>query len=179
MKSFISSFHLAGPSQKLKTRLAVTVTAALALLAALLPSSFAQPSANESDNTQSAEILQLLSDFHGALSYGGDITAMMSLWAEDSSITLNGVAHNGKGAVQTFFTTGGYFLHNWVSLAPEYKTVISIHGNTAEATTQCVAIDLTVTPMVVRSVIQVNATIVKQQGKWIFTSMNNTSPAPL
>lgn len=132
-----------------------------------------------SEEAQIAEIDQLLADFHGALSYGGDITAMMSLWTENSSITLNGTPHVGKAAVQTFFTTGGYFLNNWVSLAPEYKTQITIHGNTAEAITQCVAIDLNSSPMVVKSVIQVNATLVRKGGKWLFTSMNNTTPAPL
>jgi len=131
------------------------------------------------DNAQVAELDQLLADFHGALSYGGNITKMMSLWADNSSITLNGTAHVGKDAVKTFFTTGGYFLNNWVSLAPEYKTQITIHGNTAEAITQCVAIDLNSTPMVVKSVIQVDATMVRMGGKWLFTSMNNTTPAPL
>jgi len=128
---------------------------------------------------QEAEILQLLADFHGALSYGGDLAAMSSIWAEDSSITLNGVSHVGKPAVMTFFVTGGYFLNNWVSLAPEYKTQIKVHGDRAEATTQCVAIDLNASPMVVKSVIQVDATAVRHHGKWLFTSMNNTTPAPL
>lgn len=126
-----------------------------------------------------AELDQLLADFHGALSYGGDITNMMSLWDQDCSITFNGTPHAGRAAVQSFFTSGGYFLNNWVSLAPEYKTQITIKGNTAQASTQCVAIDLSVTPNVVKSVIQVNATMVKKGGQWFFTSMNNTSPAPL
>jgi hypothetical protein len=138
-----------------------------------------QPAAEAADNTQVAELEQLAADFHGALSYGGNITAMMSLWADDGSITLNGVPHVGRANVQTFFTTGGYFLNNWVSLAPEYKTQITIHGNTAEISTQCVAIDLNASPMVVKSVIQVNATCEKIRGKWLFASMNNTSPAPL
>jgi hypothetical protein len=85
----------------------------------------------------------------------------------------------GQDAVQTFFTTGGYFLHNGVSLVPEYKTTITVHGHTAEAATQSVAIDLMVTPRVVRSVMQVNATAVKLEGKWLFRSMNHTTPAPL
>ena len=104
---------------------------------------------------------------------------MMSLWADNSSITFNGTAHVGKPAVQAFFQSSGYFLNNWVSLAPEYKTQITIHGNTATITTQCVAIDLNASPMVVKSVIQVNATCEKIRGKWLFTSMNNTTPAPL
>jgi hypothetical protein len=126
-----------------------------------------------------AELDQLAANFHGALSYGGDITAMMSLWTENSSITLNGTPHVGKAAVQAFFQGNGYFLNNWVSLAPEYKTQITIHGDTATITTQCVAIDLSVSPMVVKSVIQVNATCERIKGQWFFTSMNNTSPVPL
>jgi hypothetical protein len=126
-----------------------------------------------------AELDQLLADFHGDLSYGGNMTEMMSLWAADSSLTLNGTAYNGKAAVQSFFASSGYFHNNWVSLAPEYKTQITVHGDRAEATTQCVAVDLTVTPNVVKAVIQVNATAERHAGKWIFTSMNNTSPAPL
>ena len=130
-------------------------------------------------SAQVAELDQLAADFHGALSYGGNITNMMRLWADNSSITLNGTAHVGKAAVQAFFQGSGYFLNNWVSLAPEYKTVITVHGNRAEITTQCVAIDLTASPMVVKSVIQVNATCEKTRGTWLFTSMNNTTPAPL
>ena len=139
----------------------------------------AGPSAEAADNTQVAELDQLAADFHGALSYGGNINDMMNLWADNSSITLNGTADVGKAAVQAFFQSGGYFLNNWVSLAPEYKTVITVHGHSANISTQCVAIDLNASPMVVKSVIQVNATCEKVRGRWLFTSMNNTTPAPL
>lgn len=157
-----------------------TIVALLALLAGNLPDTARADSGGQlKENTQTAELLQLLADFHGALSYGGNITAMMSLWTDDSSITLNGTPHVGKAAVQTFFVTGGYFLNHWVSLAPEYKTQIIVHGDTAEFSTQCVAIDLNATPMVVKSVIQVTGIAVKVKGEWMFQSMNNTTPAPL
>jgi hypothetical protein len=166
--------------------LSILAVVALASSALFTPARAAGGSHHDDEDGQSlaqvAEVQQLLTDFHGALSYGGDITAMMSLWADDSSITLNGVAHIGKPAVQTFFTSGGYFLHNWVSLAPEYKTQITVHGHTAEATTQCVAVDVDPSSPTfhhVLSVIQVNATAERHEGKWLFTSMNNTSPAPL
>lgn len=137
------------------------------------------PAVPKPENTQVAELDQLAAEFHGALSYGGNITDMMSLWADDSSFTLNGVSHVGKAAIQANFLASGYFLNHWVSLAPEYKTVINIHGDDAEISTQCVAIDLSVSPMVVKSVIQVSATCKKIHGKWLFTSMNNTAPATL
>jgi hypothetical protein len=185
MKQLKNSMVLGTLRQKL-----LATVAGLAIAGIAAASLFVGPKASGRDGqagweehvhalVQVAELDQLLADFHGALSYGGNLTAMMSLWADDSSITFNGALHAGKDGVQAFFANGGPFHHNWVSLAPEYKTQITVHGNTAEATTQCVFIDLTTTPNVVLSVIQVNATMVKHEGKWVFTSMNNTSPAPL
>jgi hypothetical protein len=124
-----------------------------------------------------AEVLDLLAAYHGALAYGGNATAMASLWADDGSLTLNnGTPYLGKTAVLGFFTSGPYFTHNWVSLAPEWKTTISIHGNTAEATTECIATDPVAN--VVKGIIQVNVTCKKIRGQWLFTNMNNfTQPS--
>ena len=129
---------------------------------------------------QEAEVLQLLADYHGALAYGGDIDAMASLWAEDSSLTLNsGAPYIGKAAVLGFFSNGPYFSHNWVSLAPEWKTTITVRGHRAEATTECIATDVSVTPNVIKGVIQVNAIMEKRGGKWLFIQMNNISLSEL
>jgi hypothetical protein len=195
MKKLNISLNSMSMRQKLTAYLAATATVAVVTLAGSLwvggATAMPQPGLISQDRqavewlqkiydqAQVAELDQLAADFHGALSYGGNITNMMSLWTDDSSITLNGTAHVGKAAVQAFFQGSGYFLNNWVSLAPEYKTQIAIDGDTATITTQCVAIDLSASPMVVKSVIQVNATCEKVMGKWQFTSMNNTAPAPL
>ena len=123
-----------------------------------------------------AGVLQLLAGYHGALAYGGNLDAMASLFADDSSLTLNnGSPYIGKAAVLSFFANGPYFSHNWVSLAPEWKTTITVQGNTAQATTECIATDVSVTPNVIKGVIQLNATCELQGGKWVFTHMNNYS----
>ena len=195
MQKLNSSLKLNQVRQKLTTYLAATATVAIVTLAGSvwLGGANAAPHHDQRgedrqaakwlreiyDQAQVAELDQLAADFHGALSYGGNITNMMSLWADNSSITLNGTAHVGKPAVQAFFQGSGYFLNNWVSLAPEYKTQITVQGDTAQISTQCVAIDLTASPMVVKSVIQVSATCERRLGKWLFTSMNNSTPAPL
>ena len=121
-----------------------------------------------------AGVADLLSAYHGALAYGGDINAMASLWADGSSLTLNnGTPHVGKDAVLAFFANSPYFSHNWVSLAPEWKTTITVRGNLAQATTECIATDVSVSPNVVRGVIQVNATCEMIGGQWFFINMNN------
>ena len=165
-----------------------TILAALAALAVIALASSAllsptraagSPGHGDEDGqplAKEAEVLQLLTDYHGALAYGGNLEAMASLWAEDSTLTLNnGTPYIGKDAVLAFYAAGPYFTHNWVSLAPEWKTTVTVHGNTAEATTECIATDVSVTPNVVRGVIQLNATAVRRNGKWLFTSQVNFS----
>jgi hypothetical protein len=123
------------------------------------------------------EVLQLLADYHAALAYGGDkLVAMASLWAEDSRLTLTALnntktSYVGKDAVLGFFENGPYYHNNWVSLAPEWKTTVTVHGDRAEATTECIATDPVAN--VIKGVIQVNATAVRHHGKWLFISMDN------
>jgi|GEM_PF-2487439 len=183
MKQLNSLFHstaLARARGGLLAGLAALAVVALATSALLTPTRAAGSSQHDDEDrqplAQEAEVLQLLADYHGALAYGGNITAMASLWAEDSTLTLNnGTPYVGKAAVLGFFANGPYFSHNWVSLAPEWKTTLTVHGNTAEATTECIATDVSVTPNVIKGVIQVNATAVRHEGKWLFISMDNFS----
>jgi hypothetical protein len=46
-----------------------------------------------------------------------------------------------------------------------------VHGDRAEATTECIATDPVAN--VIKGVIQVNATAVRHHGKWFFISMDN------
>ena len=160
--------------------LAALAVIALASSALLTPARAAGGPHHEDEDGQplakEAEVLQLLAGYHGALANGGNIDAMASLWAEDSTLTLNnGTPYVGKAAVLGFFANGPYFSHNWVSLAPEWKTTVTVHGHTAEATTECIATDVSATPNVVKGVIQVNMTAVRHEGKWLFISMDNFS----
>jgi hypothetical protein len=162
------------------TGLAVLAVIALASSTLLTPTRAAGGPHDEDGDGQplakEAEVLQLLSDYHGAIAYRGNLAAMASLWAEDGTLTLNnGTPYVGKDAVLAFYAAGPYFHNNWVSLAPEWKTTVTVHGNTAEATTECIATDVSVTPNVVRGVIQLNATAVRRNGKWLFTSQVNFS----
>jgi hypothetical protein len=110
---------------------------------------------------------------------------MSNLWVEGSLLTFSNTvttatsSFSGKDAVMSFIANGGFFKNNWVSLAPEYKTLVTVYGDTAHVSTQCVGIDLTASPMVVKSVIQVEADVVRQGDKWLFVVMHNSSPAPL
>ena len=157
--------------------LAALAVIALASSALLSPARAAGGPQHEDEDgqplAQEAEVLQLLSDYHAALAYGGDkLVAMACLWVEDSTLTLNnGTPYVGKDAVLGFFENGPYYHNNWVSLAPEWKTTVAVHGDRAEATTECIATDPVAN--VIKGVIQVNATAVRHHGKWLFISMDN------
>lgn len=195
MKTLNSSFTSSRLMRKLGVYLAATATVAIVSLttSAWLSRANAEQHYGQSgydreagewllatyNKAQTAEILQLLADFHEDISYGGNLTALMNLWADNSSLVFNGTTNSGKAGVQAFFANGGPFHNNWASLAPEYKTQITVSGDEANFVTQCVFIDLSVTPMVVKSVVQVTGRAEKVHGKWIFKSMNNSSPAPL
>src|SRR5579863_3752632 len=100
MKKFTLSFNSSPLLRRLGLGLAGTAAVGVLVFAGsglFAPTSAqAGPSGDKHADRQVAELDQLLADFHGALSYGGNLTAMMSLWTEDSSLTLNGVAHDGK-----------------------------------------------------------------------------------
>jgi len=155
--------------------LAVIALAGAALLAPTRAAGTAQTASNAGNSrADEAAILDVLSGYHGALAYGGDIQLMASLWADDSLLTLNnGAPYVGKDAVLGFFANGPYFHNYWVSLAPEWKTTVTVLGNRAQTTTECIATDMSVTPHVIKGVIQVNATLEKQKGQWVFIQMDN------
>ena len=46
-------------------------------------------------------------------------------------------------------------------------------GQYGEATTECIATDMSVTPHVIKGVIQVNAICEKRGGQWLFIEMDN------
>jgi hypothetical protein len=179
MKQLNRLFHLITLNHRGKAFLTcVAVLAGIALSSSIqhTRAQDAQITANGNPAALRAEVLDLLSAYHGALAYGGDIDAMGNLWADNGSLTLNnGTPFVGKAAVLGFFQSTGYFSHNWVSLAPEWKITVTVQGNIAYATTECIATDVSVSPNVVKGQIQVNAICQKLNGKWFFIQMNNFS----
>jgi len=179
MKQLNRLFHSVSLTQARGAILAGVAVLAVVVLSSLALHSRAQTVADSQSADPlvlQAEVAELLSGYHGALAYGGNLDAMASLWADNSSLTLNnGNPYVGKAAVLGFFANSPYFSHNWVSLAPEWKTTVTVQGNIAQATTECIATDVSVTPNVVRGVIQVNATCQRIGGKWFFIQMKNFS----
>ena len=171
MKNLKQLFRLNPLARMVGTYLAATATVAVVALAAsnVLGPARAANAPDGENNTQVAELYELQAAFHHAASHGGDIDAMMALWADDSSITVGGVLYSGKDAVRDFFANhSGAFKHNWVSLAPAFKTEFNIHGNTADIYFECHYADPSVTPYVLKSDISATGNVRKVNGTWLF-----------
>ena len=151
----------------------LAVIAAIAVVAVTtstpLGSARAAGGLKDKHGAQLAELYELQAAFHAAASHGGDIDAMMQLWADDGSLTVGDVVYSGKDGVRDFFANhSGAFKHDWVSLAPAFKTQFDIHGNTADIYFECHYGDLSVTPYVLRSDISATGTAKKVNGTWVF-----------
>ncbi len=178
LKQLFGSRPLAGT---IGTYLTATATVAVVVLAAsnLFARARAASAPNGENNTQVAELYELQAAFHAAASHGGDIEAMMALWADDGSLTVGDVVYSGKDAVRDFFANhSGAFKHDWVSLAPAFKTQFDIHGNTADIYFECHYADPSVTPYVLRSDASAAGTVKKVNGTWLFWNIVGGS-APL
>ena len=171
MKNLKQLFRSNPLARTVSAYLAACVTLAVVTLTAsnFLGHASAAGGAENPNNTQVAELYELQAAFHRAASHGGDIEAMMQLWADDSSITVGGVLYSGKDGVRDFFANhSGAFKHNWISLAPAFKTEFDIHGNTAGIYFECHYADPSVTPYVLKSDISATGTVEKVNGTWVF-----------
>jgi hypothetical protein len=136
-------------------------------------------------NTQTAEILALLSAVHELTSYNGDpaikathFAAWKELWAEDATFVINNaVTFDGREAIFTGFFAGAPFFNNsWIGLSPSFRTEVEVHGNTAEVYLECIFLNLNKTVVAERSL---HGTIRKIDGNWRFWRMRNDPAQPL
>jgi hypothetical protein len=167
----ISKIFGSGPlGRTVGTYLAATATVAVVAVVGshLLGRASAAGGPGGENNTQVAELYELQAAFHGAASYGGDLEAMMQLWADDGSLTVGAVVYSGKDGIRDFFAnTSGAFKHHWVSLAPAFKTQFDIHGNMADIYFECHYADPSVIPYVLKSDVSATGTAKKVNGRWV------------
>ena len=157
----------------------VCVIAVIASVATgLLSPANAAPHRHESDDfdrlgelyrkAQVADLYELQAAFHEAASHGGNVDQMLSLWADDGSLAVGATVYAGKDGLRNFFSNvSGAFKHDWVSLAPAFKTQFDIRGDTAEIYFECHYADPSVTPYVLKSDISATGTAKKVHGKWL------------
>jgi hypothetical protein len=162
MNHIIKSFGSSALAGRLGAYLAATATVGVLALgaSALFSRAHADARWDESERAELAalvqkaqlyEISQLEVGFHRAGSYGGNLDALMELWADDATFTSGTNVYSGKDAIRAVFGSGGAYTHYWVGLTAAFKLTAELHGDTAELSFQCDYIDPSTTPPVDRA----------------------------
>lgn len=129
-------------------------------------------------------IYQLQAAFHRAKSTQ-DLDLMMSLWAEDATLIVQGDAnspYSGSDKLRAFWQGSGSFTHRRLSLVPSFKTQISVGHNGDRAWLYFECHDVGDYDLPTRSIAAdlFLAGIVRNvRGSWVFANMTAGKAFPL
>jgi ketosteroid isomerase-like protein len=142
----------------------------------------ARTAAGSPESVQVAEIYQLQAAFHRAKTTQ-DLNLMMSLWAPDATLAIQGDPHSpytGTAALRAFWQNSGSFTHRRFSLVPSFKTQIDVHGNQAQLYFECHDIgDYDLATRFIASDTFLAGTVSNLGGTWVFAGMTAGSSFPL
>jgi hypothetical protein len=128
------------------------------------------------------EIYELQAAFHRAKSTQ-DIDLMMSLWAEDASLTIIGDPNSpyiGFDKLKSFLLSTGSFTHRRFSLVPSFKIQIDVHGDEAFLYFECHDIgDFDLPSRFIAGDTFVGATVRRVEGKWVFWNATSGKASPI
>jgi SnoaL-like domain len=99
-----------------------------------------------------------------------NLDLMMSIWAQNATMTIGGSTVTGKVAIREVFAKAGPFQpqNNWVSDTPEYKIRATVNGNRGTLYFECHYVD--VDTQKVASVVAADQQVQKINGKWLITN---------
>jgi SnoaL-like domain len=129
-----------------------------------------------------AQIYQLQAAFHQAKT-AQDIELMMSLWAPNGTLTVQGdpkSPHAGREQLREFWLHSGSFKNQRFSLVPSFKTRIAVRGNDASLYFECH--DVAEYDQPTRNIINdtfLAGTLRNVGGKWVFYDMSAGPATPL
>jgi hypothetical protein len=138
--------------------------------------------ADEEGGAGVGEVYRLQAAFHRAKTTQ-DIDLMMSLWAEDATLTNQGDPNSpyvGAGRLRAFWLNSGSFTHRRFSLVPSYKIQIDLRGHTGFLYFECHDIgDYDLATRFIASDTFLAGTIRRIDGSWAFQAMTAGKAFPL
>jgi hypothetical protein len=144
----------------------------------------ARASAPATDTERAAigEIYQLQAAFHRAKT-NQDIDLMMSLWAPDGVLHVQGDPNSPYAAavaLRTFWLNSGSFKNHRFSLVPSFKTTIDVQGAQAYLYFECH--DVANYDQPTRTIVGdtfLAGTVRFEAGRWLFADMTAGKSSPL
>jgi len=114
--------------------------------------------------------------FHKATS-SKDIELMMSLWADNATLTVGTQTYTGKDEIRNFWLTKAAPFqpqNTWVSDTPAYKIVATVDGDKGTLYFECHFIDAATRE--VKNVTAQNASVARINGGWGITTSLAAAP---
>jgi hypothetical protein len=130
------------------------------------------------------DIYRLQAAFHRAKSTQ-DIDLMMSLWASDAVLNMQGdpnSPYNGSDSIKTFFLGSGSFTHRRLSLVPSFKIQITVgrNGDHAWLYFECHDVgDYDLPTRAIAADLFLAGVVRETQGSWLFSEMTAGKSFPL
>jgi hypothetical protein len=100
-----------------------------------------------------------------------NLDLMMSLFADDATITSGGKTHSGKDRIRAYWQSAGPFqLQNqWVAYTPAFRIKYSVEGNSAHLYFECLYVDKAANKIAVHT--NSDDTLIRVNSKWLIKDM--------
>lgn len=106
-----------------------------------------------------------------------DVNMMMTIWAEDATLTIGSKTYTGKSELRTFFATKAAPFkpqNHWESDTPAYKIRITVNGDRGTLYFECHYID--VATRKVAAVVAADQNVERINGVWLIKSARAATP---
>ena len=146
------------------SRLALAATAALSLAAVPLYAAI------EENSTDFMNIHKIEIVFHEA-GTTKNLDLMMSLFADDATLTSGGKTYTGKDQVRSYWQSAGPFQpqNQWVAYTPAFRIKYTVEGDAAHLYFECLYVDKVANKIAAHT--NSDDTLVRVNGKWLIKDM--------
>jgi uncharacterized protein (TIGR02246 family) len=96
-----------------------------------------------------------------------NLNLMLSLFADDATLTTGGKTYTGKEQIRAFWRAAGVFQpqNQWVVYTPAFRIKYDVRGDTAHLYFECLAVDKATKKIVAHT--NSNDTLTHVNGRWL------------
>jgi hypothetical protein len=100
-----------------------------------------------------------------------NLDLMMSLFADDATITSGGKTYSGKDQIRAYWQSAGPFQpqNQWVAYTPAFRIKYSVEGNSAHLYFECLYVDKTANKIAAHT--NSDDALIRVNGKWLIKDM--------
>jgi SnoaL-like domain len=100
-----------------------------------------------------------------------NLDLMLSLFADDATITSGGKSYTGKEQIKRYWQAAGPFQpqNQWVAYTPAFRIKYDVQGNNAHLYFECLYVDKAANKIAAHT--NSNDTLVRVNGRWLIKDM--------